>query len=121
MWITVLFLTVQNRKKIFKFSVFHKSGLEIPFLRRTQRPGLVDGESFHQPPVFLPGKHPRLGRAARPLKTPGIQPHIKQYETMFIMIQCFEPVGLFAAEKIQSVCIRIQLISIPEDRHEAID
>ena len=40
---------------------------------------------------------------------------------MFIMIQSFEPIGLPAAEKIQGVCIKVHLKSIPEDRHEAVD
>ena len=115
------FPALKGLKKIFKFSLFHKCGLEIPFSGWTQCPGLVDREPFHEPTVFLSGKHPCLRRAARPLKTSGIQPHIKQDKTVFIMIQCFEPVCLPAAEKIQCVCVRVHLVNIPDYRHEAID
>lgn len=111
----------QRQKKFLIFSVLHKSSLKIPLWRRVQRPGLINGKPFHKPAVFLPRNAAGFRTVARPLEPAGVQPHIQQHKTGFIMIKCFQPVAPSAAEQIQRICIWIHLIYIPDYRHEAID
>ncbi len=50
-----------------------------------------------------------------------IQTFIIETESVFFKVQCFDPVAAPPAEKEQGVAVGIQLIGIPDDRHQSIN
>ena len=108
-------------KKNILNSLFSTKMSEIPPLRGGECFWLVDGKPFHKPAVFLAGEGADFGCGPGPLEAARVQPHVEQDKTCFIMMQGFQTVRFPAAEKIKCICIRIHLVSIPDDRHKAID
>ena len=114
---TAYFPTCGGREKFLPFA----QGSEILPARRSDCFWLIDGQALQEPSVFLPGKVPYIGRIPGPLEAPIIQAFIVEAEAIFFKVQCFYPVAAPSAKKKQGIAIGIQLVSIPDNCHQAID
>ena len=111
-------------EKFFKFSILHKGrmpGSEILFPGWLQCLRLVDGQPFQEPAQFLTGQFSGLGRILGPLEASLVKPLLHKDKTVLIKVQGFQRVVFSPAEQINGICVRIHPVSIPDDRHEAIE
>ncbi len=88
---------------------------------RFMRPGLVDAQTFQQPPELLRTEAQHLFFVSGPLVLPTLQTLIQQNETIRIPVQGLKAVCSSAAEQEQGIGKRIQLKPCLNDAHQPVN
>lgn len=91
------------------------------FWYRTDCFWLFYGQPFHQPSKLLSCNCSYLSSISRQLKSAlTVQTFIDQAKTILVEIQCLDRVAPLTTKQVQCICIRIHLISVPDNCHETV-